>query len=521
MAIHLLLFSVLAIFGAGDVGTTAFPLLKVPVGPRACAMGATYTGLADDVNCLFWNPAGLGRLSSIQMSLSHQEWFAGTRDENFGVSLPLGPGCLGLGAVFSSTEGIEIWDPENNRGEEVSVQGGYAALGYGIKITRRIHCGLAFKALYDQLIENTGIGACADIGAICQPTRALRIGLSAKNLGPGMRYGSEDYPLPITVRLGLSYIHSRFRVLFDANAPIDNIPDFHLGGEYLLNRFVTLRTGLRLGPQDWHSLGLPSMLTAGCGIHYDRFTLDYALLPYGPLGLTHRLALHMDFRASLFGRVRMQVLELKTNDPLEAKLTFAGTHQGMSYTDDNGTFILEGVEPGWLRVTAEADGYNPTNDSLLVEARITHNLKFIMRKAGFGSFWGAVYDAATRRTLAAQVEYDGPTQGTLETDATEGSFILRKLPSGNYDVTITPLDSSFQEQTTAIIIEPEKLTSQTFMLEYAFRRAITDSLPSDSSATEVIPDNSETEAAPAESPSGDELPSESEPPSKKEIEEQD
>ncbi len=488
MAMDLLLLSILAFFGRGNIGTTAFPLLKVPVGPRACAMGETYTGLVDDVNSLFWNPAGLGHLSNIQFGFSHHEWFAQTRDENLGASFPLGPGCLGIGAVYSATEGIEIWNPENNQTEETSIRCGYAALGYGIGITPKILCGLSVKGLYDQLTENAGTGACADIGLLYKPIRQLGIGLTGQNLGLGMHYGSEKFPLPIMVKLGLSYTQSRFCLLFDANAPRDNIPNFHLGGEYLLNRFVTLRSGLRFGPQDWRSLSWPSIFTAGCGFHYDRFILDYALVPYGPLGMTHRIAVRMSLHPTFLGRVRLHAIEFKTNQPLQARFKLEGTQQGNSSTDENGTFALEGIEPGWLKVTADADGYNPATESILVEPRTTRNLKFILHKSGTGSLWGAVYDAATRRTLSAQVDYDGPVQGSLETDKIEGSFILRKLPAGNYDITITPLDSLFQKQSTTITIEPGKLTSQIFMLERALHEIATDSLLQDTLRTKTVPD---------------------------------
>ena len=40
-------------------GTTAAAFLKIDSGTRPMAMGGAFTGLANDVNTLFWNPAGL------------------------------------------------------------------------------------------------------------------------------------------------------------------------------------------------------------------------------------------------------------------------------------------------------------------------------------------------------------------------------------------------------------------------------------------------------------------------------
>ena len=36
-----------------DAGTSVLPLLRVGTGPRACAMGESFTGLADDATAVF------------------------------------------------------------------------------------------------------------------------------------------------------------------------------------------------------------------------------------------------------------------------------------------------------------------------------------------------------------------------------------------------------------------------------------------------------------------------------------
>jgi hypothetical protein len=464
MLTNLFIFTLLGIFGFGDVGTTAFPLLNVPVGPRACAMGETFTGLGDDGGTLFWNPAGLGRLNSVQLSLSHHEWFAGIRDENIGLVAPLGPGCVGAAVAYSTTGDIEIWDPANSRGIVTSARSGYVTLGYGLAPVPGLNCGIAVKGLYDDLIEQTGTGVCADLGVLYRPLANVGIGLTGRNLGWGMKYGTENIPLPMAVRLGFSYENPKFRILLDANAPVDNRPDLHVGGEYLANNILSVRAGYRLGPQDWRSLSLLSGITAGLGLNLSIFSLDYAFVPYGQLGFTHRLALRTSFPASVYGRVRIKVSEFKTGVPVTAKFVLTGTQQGNSYTESDGTFVVEGVEPGWLGVTANADRYYPTTESVLVESRVTQTVRLVARRSGFGSLWGAVYDADTRKPVAARVSYSGPELDSLKVTETEGSFTLRKLKAGEYDFTITPLDSLHQPRTETVSIEPGSLTSHDFLL---------------------------------------------------------
>jgi len=461
---NLILLAVVGIFGSGDAGTTAFPLLKVPVSPRACAMGETFTGFADDVNALYWNPAGLGQLSTIQLGLSHQEWFGGIRDENLGLVAPVGPGCLAVGTVYSTTGGIEVWDPTNHRTEQATARSGYATLGYGLNVTRRLGCGLSFKGLYDDLLEQTGSGVCADAGLLYRISRPLRAGLVAQNLGWGMKYGPDNIPLPTGVRAGLSYEQPRFRILFDANAPVDNRPDLHLGGEYILHDVLALRSGFRLGPQDWSTLSLLSGVTFGFGINLSVFSLDYAFVPYGELGMTHRIALRTSLPTRLYGKARIRVSEFKTALPVAAEFKLEGTQQGNSYTETDGTFVVEGIEPGWLKVTASADGYYPATESVLIEPRVTHNVRLVARRSGFGSLWGVVYDADARVPVSSRIGYNGPEQGSTETGKADGSFLIRKLKAGDYDFVITPADSVHKGQTMTITIEPGELSSITFLL---------------------------------------------------------
>jgi len=486
MALHLLLLNVIVSIGPFGPGTTAFPLLKVPVGARACAMGEAFTGLADDAHALYWNPAGLGRMNLVQFGLSHQEWFAGTRDENLTVSLPLGPGTLGIGAVYSATGGIETWDPENEAAGSATLSSGYAALGYGLNVGKALACGLVLKGLYDQLVTVTGYGGCADLGVLYRPNRAIGLGLSVQNLGPNMRYGSSGYMLPALLNLGASLTWQRFSVLLDADVPIDNNPTAHLGGEYRVNRFLALRAGAKLGPQDFSNLDWTSLLTAGAGLSLDRFLLDYALVPYGELGLTHRLALRLNMTSTLYGRARLTAVEFGTGNPLPARFTLYGTQQGRSLADEKGRCVAEGIEPGWLAVNVTAEGYAPQTESAYVEARATQDMRFVLRKTGFGSFWAAVNDADSRRALPALVRYSGPVADSVQNDSFGGSLALKQLPAGDYVFTAAALDNFHAVETLAVTIEAGKLSSHTFLLA----RATTAVRPDSSSAVPVQQDSS-------------------------------
>ena len=66
-------------------GTTAAQFLKIGVGPRAIGMGGAYTALADDINAMYWNPAGLSRMNSKEAFFNHVDWIMDVKMENAGV----------------------------------------------------------------------------------------------------------------------------------------------------------------------------------------------------------------------------------------------------------------------------------------------------------------------------------------------------------------------------------------------------------------------------------------------------
>ncbi|GAG58644.1 unnamed protein product, partial [marine sediment metagenome] len=60
--------------------------------------------------------------------------------------------------------------------------------------------------------------------------------------------------------------------------------------EYWVTNIMALRVGYRTGPADEGS-----GLTVGAGFRAGRILLDYAFVPYGDLGNTHRISLGMKF----------------------------------------------------------------------------------------------------------------------------------------------------------------------------------------------------------------------------------
>ena len=52
-------------------GTTAATFLSIPQGARAMGMGGAYVSVANDPSAMYWNPAGLTKVSGIGAYFDH------------------------------------------------------------------------------------------------------------------------------------------------------------------------------------------------------------------------------------------------------------------------------------------------------------------------------------------------------------------------------------------------------------------------------------------------------------------
>src|SRR3990172_2561070 len=84
------------IYAAGTVGTSGATFLEYAIGSRALGMGEAFTAETDDINSIYFNPAGLGSLKYPQMALFHHELIEDSRLENLTLCYPIKYGFLGV-----------------------------------------------------------------------------------------------------------------------------------------------------------------------------------------------------------------------------------------------------------------------------------------------------------------------------------------------------------------------------------------------------------------------------------------
>ncbi len=281
-----------------NAGTRAMTFLKIGVGAEAMSMGESQVAATDDLYASYWNPAGLTRLQKPQIALMHNEWFAGINHEFVGFAVPLGNvGTVGVSSSYLSFGELQGRDRDGN---ETTIFRPYdlaVILSYARSFGSALAFGTNAKFLREQIADETGTGIAFDFGALYNFSEMpLSLGFNAQHLGPRVKFIEEAFGLPVTFRLGVAYKlwNEALTLTTDIIRPSDNDLAIAGGAGYTIGNILHLRTGYKykIGGND---LGAISGLTGGFGLTLRQFQLDYALVPFGILGLTHRFSLVANF----------------------------------------------------------------------------------------------------------------------------------------------------------------------------------------------------------------------------------
>lgn len=280
----------------GDSGSM---LLDTPIGARPVAIGA-YTAVADDSTSLFWNPAGMSYLKKRELGLSHAELYGSSRLESTAYAHPTRQGTFAVGLSHLSHGGIESRDTTGAVSGNFSASESLFILGYA-RPMGRLRLGTSFKVLHQQIADSSANGFALDLGASAAVLRSLRLGLTALNIGPPVRWNAQSSQLPLTLSAGMAWTPlSHILISADIRHRVhENKAGLGLGLEVEAHRGFFLRAGyLSSGEGAGTRAYTPtlSLLRAGMGLRLlDSLGLDYSFTPAGEVGATQRLSMGYRF----------------------------------------------------------------------------------------------------------------------------------------------------------------------------------------------------------------------------------
>lgn len=294
--------------GISGQGTTAATFLKLSIGPRAVAMGESFVAVADDVSAVNWNPAGLAQIKSWEVTAMHAFWFQDIFLDHIGAAMPVGLGVAGASLVFLNQGTLlrsEAGDsPDSPDRGSFSASDTAFTGAYSLMVASSMSVGGGLKLFSEVLDGNASLGWAVDLGFLYHaPLPGLQLAACIQNLGPATRVSEDYFRLPLNFKAGVSYrLLPNLLAALDYNQLLEQEGKISLGFEYLYAALLALRAGYRYqgaidNSQYYEGYGNNTLsgVSAGVGLRYAHFCLDYAFVPYGFLGSTHRLALTYAF----------------------------------------------------------------------------------------------------------------------------------------------------------------------------------------------------------------------------------
>lgn len=244
-------------------------------GAKQISLSNSDVALSNDVFSLFNNPAGLSQMNWREVGVYYSPSPFGLSELANGFVAYHEPTSIGSFAIGGMSYGFELY-----RESKLS-------LGYSYKYLNKFFTGITIN--YQTVsIQNYGNDGAIffNIGGLAYVSKFLRLGFSIQNINRAS-FGNEDDQIPMIFNTGFSYdVVDELTLNFAVEKDIKYKASFQFGISYDIIEYLSLRTGFS---------NEPSKFSAGIGINYSMFSLDYALFTHNNLGLTHQAGVIVSF----------------------------------------------------------------------------------------------------------------------------------------------------------------------------------------------------------------------------------
>ncbi|MBS4035531.1 MAG: hypothetical protein KGZ85_13755 [Ignavibacterium sp.] len=253
-------------------------------GARQIAMSNSDVALSNDVFAVFNNPSGLAQMNWRELGVYYSPAPFGISEMANGYIAyhePTGFGSLAIGGM---TYGFELFRESK------------IILSYAYNYLDKFFGGVSIN-YHSFSIQNYGSQGAfyLDIGGLTYLTNEFKLGFMIHNLNRAS-IANVDNQIPTVVNLGVSYVlMDILSVNMALEKDISFKPSIQFGIDYELIEYLSLRTGFS---------NQPSRYSAGLGINYSIFSLDYAFFTHHDLGLTHQAGVIISFGKEM-SRIKM------------------------------------------------------------------------------------------------------------------------------------------------------------------------------------------------------------------------
>ncbi|OGR84510.1 MAG: hypothetical protein A2901_02770 [Elusimicrobia bacterium RIFCSPLOWO2_01_FULL_54_10] len=295
----LLLLGLAAGSGAVNAGYLLTPgeagsqFLTMPISARSVALGSGLSGVAGDIHAFEYNPAATATLEDNQLTFTRSVLFQGSDLTSFAIGLqPIKSVSFALQyRRFGSSDkerDMSGYDLER----EVDISDNGLSFGMSRMFMKRFSVGYNAEYLRRNLHEHSANTVNHNVGVQWHFNKRHVLGFSAQNIGRSIQFLEQHEPMPIVFRVGGSH---KFKMMSNAESEPNLMgvwelnqfrdsqhPGGSAGAEWQMVDFFILRAGLQYRED--------ARPTAGIGLRWQYFQLDYGILSRSEAGIAHTVS---------------------------------------------------------------------------------------------------------------------------------------------------------------------------------------------------------------------------------------
>ncbi|MFW6232520.1 MAG: PorV/PorQ family protein [Bacteroidota bacterium] len=287
---------------------TPFEFLRYVSDARAAALAGCYVSMPEDPDAIFFNPAAVSTVDDKNFSTT---FLKHTLDINSGAVTyvrPLEEGTVAGFAGYTNYGSFQGADEFGNLRPEFGAND--IALGgtYSNILDTNLYYGVSLKFIFVNIEDASTSALAVDAGIIYLiPDKRTNIGVSVLNAGTQLtKIAGENESLPLDIRAGINHrlrglpllVNFTFHHLGDSDGGFfRRFEQFALAGELYFGEALRVRLGydnqVRRMTAPGEEKGL-SGISAGAGLNFEDFIIDYGFARYGSAVNLHRFSLGLN-----------------------------------------------------------------------------------------------------------------------------------------------------------------------------------------------------------------------------------
>ncbi|HTY10090.1 MAG TPA: type IX secretion system protein PorQ [Bacteroidota bacterium] len=287
-----------------------YSFLLSDVSARSAGMAGSFVSMQNDVNTIFYNPAGLATVTQAEASFGYLK---NLLDINSGYASYAqdfsGIGKIGFGVNYVNYGTFDETDELANKIGTFSAGDLAVSVGYAGEFEENFYYGVAGKFIYSSIADAASSAIAADFGILYYIPGAnpVSLGASLQNVGTQLNpylTTRENLPLDLTIGGTIKPQHLPLLLNLDfhrltetQNNLASHFSMYSIGGEFTLSKELRFRFGFDNERRRDLSLGASPGLAGfsfGGGIALEKLHFDYAFTSLGKIGSLNSITVGMN-----------------------------------------------------------------------------------------------------------------------------------------------------------------------------------------------------------------------------------